>query len=65
VDDRLLFDRELQLYIAAIKKYSFAQADEILPKINVFKQHYLCKRNLFTMQVIQRRSCYVAYSSIQ
>jgi len=30
----------LTVYIAAIK-YSFAQADEILPKTDVFKQYYL------------------------
>jgi len=55
----------LILYIAAIK-YSFAQADEILPKINAFKQHYLRKQEqLFTVRVILRRSCDVAYSSAQ
>jgi len=29
--------------VAAIK-YSFTQADEILPKINGFKQYYVCKQ---------------------
>jgi len=42
---RLLFDRELQLQLAAIK-YHFVQVDEMLQKINAFKQYYVRKQEL-------------------
>ena len=49
------------IYLAAIK-YAFAQADEILPKINALKQYYVRKQDLFYFRLC---SCDVAYSSAQ
>jgi len=44
----LLFDRELQLLlnINMLQQLNncFTQADEILPKINALKQHYVRKK---------------------
>ena len=35
------------MYVVAAVKYSFAQAGEILPKINAFKQYYVTLRWYF------------------
>ena len=43
-------------------KYFFAQADEILLKINALKQYYVRKQELFYFRLC---SCDVAYSSAQ
>jgi len=58
------FNFNVTVSVAAVK-YSFAQAGEILPKINVFKQYYYASRNLFTSAREQRCSCDVVYSSAQ
>ena len=48
-DNCLLFDGKHNFNLKLIHcsiKYSFTQADEILPKINTFKQYYTCEQEL-------------------